>query len=116
MNRSNVFLIPLFLVFFSIVLSCDDDNGTDESTNKEIKTLQLTEKICTDFALKLHESFVNNDTSFLNTYINWDEIKKQSFTYSSENDSTLNSIIWDKIKDQIFFGRDFAQVSAMGGS
>jgi tetratricopeptide (TPR) repeat protein len=116
MNRSNVFLIPLFLVFFSIVLSCDDDNGADESTNKEIKTLQLTEKICTDFALKLHESFVNNDTTFLNTYINWDEIKQQSFTYSSENDSSLNSIIWDKIKDQIFFGRDFAQVAAMGGS
>jgi hypothetical protein len=115
-SKNNLqFLAYIFLVFTSLN-ACSDDDEKNTSNSAPEETLVLTEEMCTDFALKLHESFVNNDSTFLNSYINWDLIKQKSFEYANNSDTTLNEIIWEKIKNQIYFGRDFAQVTAMGGS
>jgi tetratricopeptide (TPR) repeat protein len=115
-SKNNLqFLAYIFLVFTSFNACSDDDEKTTSNANSE-ETLVLTEEMCTDFALKLHESFVNNDSTFLNSYINWELIKQKSFEYANNVDSSLNEIIWEQVKNQIYFGRDFAQVSAMGGS
>lgn len=109
-------LLPLIFISVLVCSSCSDDAENETTLNEEEKTLVLTEEICTDFAVKLHESFVNNDSTFLNSYINWELIKQKSIEFANNADTSLNQLIWEQIKNQIYFGRDFAQVSARGGS
>jgi tetratricopeptide (TPR) repeat protein len=108
------------LALFSLLLlsySCSDSKDTLNSQITVVEqTLQLNEELCTDFAIKLHESFVNEDSTFLNSYINWESIKNKSFSYSNSVDSTLKLYAWSLLKQNFFPGRDFSKVNSLGGS
>jgi tetratricopeptide (TPR) repeat protein len=118
--KIKTFQIP-FLFYAALlvapVLSCDDDaemaNGSEEVVESNIL---LNESICTDFAVKLHESFVNEDSTFLNSYINWELLSNQVQSFNSTGDSSLKKHAWNLLKQNFYPGRDFTKVNALGGS
>jgi hypothetical protein len=118
--KIKTFQIP-FLFYAALlvapILSCDDDaemaNGSEEVVESNIL---LNESICTDFAVKLHESFVNEDSTFLNSYINWELLSNQVQSFNSTGDSSLKKHAWNLLKQNFYPGRDFTKVNALGGS
>jgi tetratricopeptide (TPR) repeat protein len=113
------FYIELALTIITALFATGCDNS-DEATNPtELTTeqaLQLTETICTDFAVKLHESFVNEDSTFLNSYIHWESLRNKTMSLAPSGDSLLKLHAWSLLKHNFFPGRDFAKVNALGGS
>ncbi len=86
------------LLFVCFVLSisffsCNTEDNSSEKHVKENGYYELNEKNCTDFAVKMHGSLVNGDTSFIHSYIDWQGLKDAI---------SMDSSYWDQYRNEIF--------------
>ncbi len=101
-------VIISFLIL--VISSCSsDDSSSHEAIPVENKLL-LNEAICVDFAYQLHESFVEDNTTFLNQYILWDSIQRIAFSKLNITEKNANKKLWDKLTSDLLLGNDFINI------
>lgn len=105
----NYKLFSCLCVFMFFVLisfsSCNSEIKEAKVANEDASIFQLDEKVCTDFAVKMHTSLVNGDTNFINSYIDWSGIKDLIAEDSSYWDK-VNTDIFNTWKSEISVGQD----------
>jgi tetratricopeptide (TPR) repeat protein len=109
----------LSIIIYSIIFATACSTNADDQQalqQSEVPSLQLNEAICTEFAVKLHESFVQDDSTFLNSYINWESLRIKSAAFVTKKDSLLIDYAWWLLKKSFYPGRDFAKVNSLGGA
>ena len=68
-------VVKCFYFFTFITLfSCSGDDSSLKEVISPVEKIELNEKVCTDFAIKMHTSIMNGDSSFINNYIDWANI------------------------------------------
>lgn len=88
-----------FYVFFAF-FSCGSEK-VSENEFQEVYEVELTEQQCINFAEKLHQSFADSNSNYLNSYIAWSVIKEDLCK------SELESEIFDTLKKHLNIGHDF---------
>jgi hypothetical protein len=73
--------------------SCESAYEVENIAQIKTEEFVLNEKVCTDFAIKLHTSLANGDTSFINSYLDWKTIS---------NSIAQDAAYWNDDKVEIF--------------
>lgn len=95
----------LFLLNFTFI-SCEEAGISPDDYSEVSHEFQLDEKICTDFAIKMHTSLAKGDTSFINSYLDWKGIE-QSLSADSTYWTSEKIEIFNSWKANISLGEDF---------
>jgi len=105
---SLLMVVIYFVNFFFI--SCESAKVDPNVDNNLTSNIQMTEKMCTDFAIKMHSSLVNGDTNFINSYLDWEQLTDSSLV----NHQSFSGI-YSHLKSNYSVGKDLCRDIEAGG-
>jgi len=110
--KSFYIILSLIILSFS---SCTEDKSKSQKETVVENKMTLNEELCVSFAYQLHESFVEDDATFLNQYILWDSIQKKSFLHFNIAETSTHEQLWDKLTSGLQLGNDFINILKNNG-
>lgn len=104
--------ILMILIYFanSLFISCESAKVDPNLDNNLTSNIQMTEKLCTDFAIKMHSSLVTGDTNFINSYLDWEQLTD----FSLDSIGSISEIS-NHLKINYSVGKDLCRDIEAGG-